>query len=126
MFWKQTTRKVWKVLRRNVVIWATFNTVHELNIDKLSLRNQDSQVSVTKPVEVASRWIGMIYDLSDCRRNSIWNCGKRQEITDNNCNVQHWSGKPMFYYRLVEGNYNDFNNFDFHSVYAQLNMNLWS
>jgi len=32
----------------------------------------------------------------------------------------------MFYYRLVEGDYNDFNHFDVHSVYAQLNMNLWS
>jgi len=32
----------------------------------------------------------------------------------------------MLYYRLVEGDYNDFNNFDIHFVYAHLNMNWWS
>jgi len=31
----------------------------------------------------------------------------------------------MFYYRLVERDANDFNLFDFHFVYAQLNMTLW-
>ena len=32
----------------------------------------------------------------------------------------------MFYYRLFEGGYNDFNYFDSHFAYAQLNMNFWS
>ena len=73
--------------------------------------------------------MGKFYGLAGCRRNcrnSIRNCGKRQENKDNNCNVQHLSGKPMFYCRLVEGEYNDFNHFDFRFVYAQLNINLCS
>ena len=70
-----------------------------------------------------------IYGLAECRRNyrnSVRKCGKRRENKDNNCNVQHLSGKQTFYYTLVEGDYNDFTQFDFHFVYAQLNMNLWS
>jgi hypothetical protein len=50
--------------------------------------------------------------------------GNFRRIRINNCNVQHWYGKPMFYYRLFEGGYNDFNHFDFYFTYVHLNMNL--
>jgi len=125
-----TCRIAWRLLYKRKKERKKERKVIVKVIDKLKLKeNQDSQVSVTTAVEVVCKWMGTIYGLAECMRNfrnSIRKCGKRQENKDNNCNVQHWFGKPMFYYRLVEGDYNDFNHFDFHFVYAQLNMNWWS